>query len=110
MKKDEDYEYHGVQVTIISNEGGGGLQYEEVNEIVDHYLKNDKGEYLRTLVLNIDENGDIDLTPTYSRKALDRIKKAAVPSPTTPNDIPVPDIPLEREIVKPWPKPQGGAR
>lgn len=102
MKKDEDYEYHGVSVTIISNEGGGGLQYEEVNEIVDHYLRNDKGEYLRTLILNIDENGDIDLTPTYSRKALDRIKKVPLPD----DDIPVP----EREIVKPWPKPEGGAR
>lgn len=105
MKKDEEYEYHGVSVTIISNEGGGGLQYEEINEVVDHLLRNEKGEYLRTLIMNIDENGDIDLTPTYSRKALDRIKKVPLPN----DDIPVPDLP-EREIVKPWPKPEGGAR
>ena len=105
----DEMSYHGVDIAIHRDHVAGGLQFEEVAEIVDHYLKNAKGEYLRRLDLIIDEDDQIELQPTYSRKAIDRIKKA-VPPPTTPNDIPVPDIPLEREIVKPWPKPQGGAR
>lgn len=103
----DEFNYHGVDVAVHRDHATGGLQFEEVAEIVDHYLKNAKGEYLRRLDLIIDEDDQIELQPTYSRKALDRIKKATPPA--IPDDIPVPDLP-EREIVKPWPKPQGGAR
>lgn len=101
----DETSYHGVDVAIHRDHSSGGLQYEEIAEIVDHYLKNDKGEYLRRLDLIIEDDDSIELQPTYSRKAIDRIKK--VPQPD--DEIPVPDLP-EREIVKPWPKPEGGAR
>ena len=109
MKNNEDYEYHGVAVTITSPEGSGGLQYEEINEIVDAYIKNEKGEFLRKLFINIDENGDIELSPTYSRRAIERIKnlRPRCQSPI-PQDIPQ-DIPQNLpkrnvERVAPWPK------
>ena len=75
MKTDDAFEYHGVAVSIVRNNNAGDLQYEEVMEIVDRYIKNDKGEYLRRLTINIDENEDITLDPFYSAPAIKRIKE-----------------------------------
>ena len=75
MKTESDtFEYHGVQVTISRDQNAGDLQYEEVMEIVDRYIKNDKGEFLRKLTIMIDGNEDIELAPTYSAPAIKRIK------------------------------------
>ena len=84
---------------------GGTLQYDEINELIDKFMKNDKGEYLRKLVIDIEDNGDIYLDPTYSARAIDRVKNLK----PRQYDLPPPDLP-EREIVKPWHKPEGGAR
>lgn len=105
MKTDEDYEYHGVTAQV----NGGTLQYDEINELIDKFMKNDKGEYLRKLVIDIEDNGDIYLDPTYSARAIDRVKNLKPRQYDLPPPPTVPDLP-EREIVKPWPKPQGGAR
>lgn len=99
----DEFNYHGVDVAVHRDQATGGLQFEEVAEIVDHYLKNSKGEYLRRLDLIIDDDDQIELQPTYSRKAIDRIKKTL---PPPPDDIPD-DIP-QREIVAPWPTAKGG--
>lgn len=71
----DEMSYHGVDIAVHRDHATGGLQFEEVAEVVDKYLRNEKGEYLRRLDLIIDEDESIELQPTYSRKALDRIKK-----------------------------------
>lgn len=103
MKQDEDYEYHGV----IAQVNGGTLQYDEINELIDRYIKNDKGEYLRKLIINIEENGDIYLDPTYSARAIDRVKNLK-PRQSVPNDLPPPPAARPIERVAPWPKFEGG--
>ena len=73
--ENNELNYHGVQVNVIRDALAGDLQYEEVMAIVDKYIKNDKGEYLRKLTISIDANEDIELMPTYSAPAIKRIKE-----------------------------------
>ena len=74
MKQEDTFDYHGVEVTIVREGNAGNLQYEEVMELVDKFIKNDNGEYLRRLTINIAEDESIELTPFYSAPAIKRIK------------------------------------
>ena len=73
--ENEPFDYHGVSVTVVRKGDAGDLQYEEIYEIVDHYICNEKGEYLRRLTITIDDNEDITLDPFYSAPAIKRIKE-----------------------------------
>ena len=76
MKADNnELNYHGVQVSIIRDALAGDLQYEEVMAVVDKFIKNDKGEYLRKLTISINANEEIELIPVYSAPAIERIKE-----------------------------------
>lgn len=102
---EEDFEYKGVSVSVTRPRGSNGITYEELMAIVDKYAKNSQGQYLRKLNIVVDDDDQIELNPTYTSHALDRIKKTL---PPPPDDIPD-DIP-QREIVAPWPKPKGGVQ
>lgn len=74
---EDGFNYKGVEVDVTRPRGSNGITYEELMEIVDKYAKNKKGEYLRKLNIVVDEDDRIELNPTYTSHALNRIKKEA---------------------------------
>jgi hypothetical protein len=71
----EEVDYHGVSVTVHRDRNSNALQYEEIMEIVDKNLRNDKGDFLRKLDLVVDSDDQIELSGVYSSRAINRIKK-----------------------------------
>lgn len=72
---EDGFNYKGVEVQVTRPRGSNAITYEELMAIVEKYSKNDQGQYLRKLNIVVDDDDQIELNPTYTSHALNRIKK-----------------------------------